>query len=410
WRDTFGNDLLNRAEWATISRFYEWLNPPSEPVLSTADLPAGITSTDLIPAQGTNPGTPTQPVDLLYVDGETASSLARAFLFREDRIIDQGAPVAGTTVMNLIGSQVGDRLCLIDIDVAPTSTGTPRHQFGCDSLVAGDNELPLRKDKNWAPVILLTPVTTLTMEIEIAQPVNVPLVARLYPEDGNGYIEAQLSAQNGPASGVRGTFVYTAPIMSGFVQVYAAEVPGPSFPRREAIIDYGANGGGLPGPTSSFGHAPVIASADGRAVFLLTEGVTLQEGEFIAWQSMIGRPPLPPTLEMISAPYRLIALPPELVDAGVISIRYPALETLANQSAALASSSATPAGVDQPQGELALHYWTGSIWQELPTDFVEDPNGDMIASAPSQGIGIYALLASGGFNPPALYVPTSLRE
>jgi hypothetical protein len=225
----------------------------------------------------------------------------------------------------------------------------------------------------------------------------VPLVARLYPEDAAGWIEATLQPVEGQSDTLTGTFQFTQPATSAFVQIYADE---PDFPRREAIIDYGANGGGLPGPTSSFGHAPVISSSDGRAVFLLTEGVTLAAGEFIAWQSMIGRPPVPPTLEQASPPYRLIAMPPELVDAGVVSIR------TSGPIPAGTSTQASRSTTELAPPGTALHFWDGNTWQALETEFVEDPNGDVIASAPSRGVGTYAIFTA---RPPSLYIPFTQR-
>lgn len=400
-RDTYGNDLLNRSEWATLSRFFPWLQPPAlEAELSSASLPTGITSVELLPASGASPGTPNQPIDLLYQDEEAASNEARAFLFRNERILDQGGPAQDTTHLHLTGSQVGDRLCLIDIDVAPPRPNSPRHQFGCDTLEPGDNELTLRKETRWAPTIYVTPVTTMTLDIEIVQPTDVPLVARLYPEDAAGWIEAALQPVEDQSDTLTGTFQFTQPATSAFVQIFADEPDEPDFPRREAIIDYGANGGGLPGPTSSFGHAPVISSSDGRAVFLLTEGVTLAAGEFIAWQSMIGRPPVPPTLEPASPPYRLIAMPPELVDAGVVSIRTP------GPIPAGASTQATRSTPELAPPGTTLHFWDGNTWHALETEFVEDPNGDVIASAPSRGVGTYAIFTA---RPPSLYIPFTQR-
>ncbi len=182
-RNTFGNNLLDRTEWNTIRTWYPWAVPPNTVDPGPVSMPAGLTKITFV-----SPLSPTLPLTnqvfaLDYRDGETASSAARAVIYRHDRVIDEGRPPQGTTQIELHGAQPGDRFCVTDINIKPKAPDTPRHQFGCEHLTAGDNQLFMAKNTAWAPLVLLTPVTSHTFGISVTQVVtDTTLSARLYPK------------------------------------------------------------------------------------------------------------------------------------------------------------------------------------------------------------------------------------
>ncbi len=382
---TSHNDQLQRDEWATMQLWYPWLAAPSADAGPTA-LPADLTKVNFVAPSGAPLPVVNQLFDLDYRDGEAASAEARAVIFRNNRVIDQGKPSKGSTQIQLHGAQAGDRLCLIDINDNALNPETPRNQYGCETISVGDNTLFLEKDSGWAPVMLIDPVTPTipggtTLAISVTQPLtsSASLKARIYPEHQEQMTEVALTSNNGSHS----TTVDLPFTPAAYVQLWVdePEAPDGSDPRREAIVDFGVGGGGLPGPASQFGWAPIISSSDGRAFFVARSGLTLQAGEFIALQSMAGTPPLPVNTTIVDQPYRLIAYPASLVDGGSINLRF-------NLALPLQAAST---GTEPSH---ALHFWNGTSWQPLATTFTTEPNGNQLASAASQGVGIYALLAT----------------
>jgi hypothetical protein len=92
---------------------------------------------------------------------------------------------------------------------------------------------------------------------------------------------------------------------------------------------------------------------------------------------MAGLPPLPPGRTVVGQGYNLMASPniTRLI-TGSISIQYLGSDSLV-------------AGVDED--DLSLYFWDGNQWAELDTVLDTAYN---LASTPSQGPGVYALLAS----------------
>ncbi len=380
---TSHNDQLQRTEWETMRLWYPWLAAPTANA-GPAALPAALTQVNFVPPTDATTPVVNQLFDLDYRDGETASSKARAVIYRADRVIDQGKPNAGSTQVQLFGAQAGDRLCLIDIDSNAVAPATPRNQYGCETISGGDNTLFLEKDGAWAPIMLINPVTpTLpggtSLVISVTQPVEpaVVLKARVYPEHETTFSEITLTGAANSYSG-RVDLPFTP---AAYVQLWVdeSEAPDGTDPRREALVDYGVGGGGLPGPKSQLGFAPIISSSNGRAFFVARAGLTLQSGEFIALQSMAGSPPLPSNSTLVGQPYRLIAYPNRLVDAGSINLRFDRLLPL---------QAAANGGTET----YALHFWDGQQWLPLETTRATEPAGNELASASSAGVGIYAVL------------------
>ena len=394
---TLANRTLARTEWETIGLWYPWLNIPSLANPGPSVMPFDLTTIHIF-----DPLTPTHALAdptfyLDYAGGGIGSSKARAFLLRDqydhlpgyDYLIDLGSPVGGQNRVLARGAQPGDRLCVFD---------QPRRQYGCEVIREGDDRLALVRDNNWTPLIQLSPVTSQTLGIRVGGlPAGLTIRARLYPEYQFAGQVITLSETNGTYNG---TFELDWPALVGHVQVWD-EGTG-----AEVIVDYaiGGNPGGGPasrsggpasrsggpasrsggpasrsgGPASRSGGAPLVSS-DGQMIFFTENPIAFNEGELYTVQSMAGLPPLPPGKTGIGQSYNLTVSPNVIqVVPGSISFRYLGTEALAE-----GVSEAGEAG-------LTIHFWDGSRWRTLET--VRDTYHNL-ASAPSQGPGVYALLA-----------------
>lgn len=405
WLSACGNTLgaLNtgRTEWQTIQTWFNWAQMPESATPFTGTPPLPLTQVIFVSPSGPEPLV-NQVFDLDYQANELPSAEARAFLLRDttgdnvpDRILDQGRPpqeVAPAQV-TLTGAQANDRLCVIDINDYADLPDTPRHQFGCELIEAGDQLLSMRRDANWAPVIEVTPLSATEISITVKQAVDgATLRARLYPEHDAAPTDVVALMRNGDVwSGVFNVGEVTA---SAFVQVWVEEPATEINPRREAIVDYGIGGGAVPGPKQKIGFAPVTSS-DGKAFFLLPANMTLLADQFVAIQSMAGTLPLPPATRVFGQAYRLIALPPELVAAGSFNLY------LANTSPGLVTAASSYAGESK-----AIYFWDGSSWERLATTFSTDAEGEVLASAQSRGVGVYAVLVESNLQ---LYLPVLAR-
>ncbi|MCB0061152.1 MAG: hypothetical protein KDE19_03520, partial [Caldilineaceae bacterium] len=388
WADhclsTASNAQLQRDEWRTIKTWYPWVVEQSVEDLGPAALPAGVTKVQFVTPTGAKAVLNDQFFTLDYRDSETASVEARALIFRDDRVIDQGKPSEGTTKIELHGAQEGDRFCVIDIDDHPIAPKTPRNQYGCEALTPGDQTLFLEKDKEWAPLVTVEPVTPTiaggtTLVISVTQPLGDSeiLKARLYPEHEQGSTEVTLEGKAGKYAGTFDLPFTPAAYVQLFIDEF--EAPDGTDPRREAIVDFGVGGGGLPGPKHNVGFAPIVSSSDGRAFFVVPRGLMLESGQFIALQSMAGTPLLPDDFSVVNQSYRLIAYPKSLVTEGSINIRF---------TADLLTQAAAQVGEDK----YRLYFWDGLRWRQLKTTLTTEPDGNWLASAQSEGAGVYALL------------------
>jgi hypothetical protein len=406
WTAACGNTLgafnVKRTEWQTIQTWYDWAQTPTTKMPYTGTLPIDLTQViyvvdPLDPAPLVN-----QTFDLGYQNSEMASAEARAFLLRDvdndgapDRILDQGRPPQNVAPpqVTLTGAQAGDRLCVIDINDYAELPDAPRHQFGCEVTAAGDTLLTMRRDPAWAPVIEITPISPTVVGILVRQVAEGATVrARLYPEHDAAPTDI-LNLASG-AEGWSGAFTVPGLTPSAFVQVWVEEPADEENPRREAIVDYGIGGGAVPGPKQKIGFAPVTSS-DGKAFFLLPANLSLTADQFVAIQSMAGTLPLPPATRIFGQAYRLLALPPSLVAQGSFNIY------LANGSPGLAAAARATA-----QEPRSLYFWDGERWERLPTTFSATDEGEVLASAESRGVGVYAVLIEPSHQ---LYLPSMMR-
>ncbi len=392
--NTLAAQTLGRNEWQTMQLWYAGLRPPPPANTGPALMPFGLTTVSVYP-----PLTPTLALadPTFYLLGQPSSSQAKAFLLRDDRyVIDLGSPFGGQNRVLARGAQPGDRLCVFDPGAS---------QFGCESIEIGDDQLKMKQDAAWNPVIRVTPVNSTTFSLAVeGAPSGLTLQARLYPEFGSGTAAIPL-AQNGAV--YEGVFALPDPTMYGHVQVWVAETATEENPRREVIVAFSVGGhpatlrpggatqrvggatlrpggatlrpGGATlrpgGATLRPGGAPV-SSPDGQMILYTPDTVQFQEGQFYAIQTMSGLPALPPGRAGIGQGYRLVATPGTPLVDGSVSIQYLYNDLLVAGIAA---------------EDLAIYYHDGAAWRELNTVLAPYFN---LASAPNQGPGIYALLAS----------------
>jgi hypothetical protein len=278
----------------------------------------------------------------------------------------------------------------------------------------------LVKDDVWTPVIQLTPANSMTFGIQVtALPAALTLRARLFPEYGFGGEVVTLTYTGEAYSG---TFHLPYPALVGHVHVWAvSEAATETDPRREAIVAYaiGGNPGisrgfsgisrgfsgisrGFSGISRGFGGisrgfggisrgfggisrgfggisrgfgAPLV-SPNGQMIFFTANPGMFNQGEFYTVQNMAGLPPLPAGKTAVGQSYHLAASPNVTrVVTGSISFQY-------------MESDALIEGVSED--ELIIHFWDGRSWRALET--VRDTTYNL-TSAPSQGDGVYALLA-----------------
>jgi hypothetical protein len=403
WEDncsqTLAGKTLSRTEWVNIECWYPWLKTPSTIISGPSVMPFELTTVERAPMTHTK--ALEDPTFYLNYGGEVGSSGARAFLLRNgdktldgfEYVYDLGSPVGGQNRLLARGAQPGDRLCVFD---------QARRQYGCEVIEPGDEQLVLKKDKSWTPVIQISPVhsTTFTIQVSAVPELTGPLKARLYPEFGFGFPETTLDFVDGVYSG---TLQLDYPALVGDVQVWVEETAVELDPRREVIVAYsiggnptnvrgggtnvrggGTNirGGGTNirgGGTNVRGGGAPLVSPDGQMIFFTADPIPLAEGQFYTVQDMAGLPPLPQGKKAIGQGYNLFATP-ETPLAGSISFQY------------LGTDALTEGLNEEGERGLTIHYWNGEQgWQALVTRTDSKYN---LASAPSQKEpGVYALLA-----------------
>ena len=158
------------------------------------------------------------------MDDELSLGEARAFLLREGHVLEQGQPAEGSTVVQLTGAEVGDRLCVYDINDHAEGDSMPRHQFGCEIIVDGDDTLQLTKNVVWSPEVALRQVGPQSLSVQVTQPVEgpaAPLLLRIFPEHGTGLAPVILPAA-GDSFSI--TVVLTQPVPPLHVQLLRAGV------------------------------------------------------------------------------------------------------------------------------------------------------------------------------------------
>lgn len=386
--------LEGRTEWATIQGWYNWAVAPAS-IVPGETPPVQLTTVVFVP-----PATQPQPLasqvySLTYQLGEASSGEARAFLLRGDSLIfEQGKPAQGATSLQLVDARLGDRLCLFDLNDHAASPDTPRRQFGCETVTAGDSNLQMTLDLTWSPRVTIEQTGPQQVSVVVEQNLAAgeSVAARLIPETGTAIPTQTLAASGSVWSTV---FTLAEPVMPFYLQLWVDETPAAPQTRREVIADRGTGGNGAYGPARL--HSGVMAvSSDGNASYQSDEAIDLGPGESIAWQSMPGTPPLPAFKGISGQSYRLDAFPAALVVSGTVSIEY--IDEFGVLSAAR-----------QADETAAIHFWNGSRWQPLTSTVARPAAAEddvLVATARSQGVGVYAVLID---SQPALFLPQIAR-
>jgi hypothetical protein len=398
--DTLAQHTLGRSEWATLRAWYPGLEAGDNTGPSV--MPFDFTTVSVL-----DPVTPTMTLGdvTFFVDYVAGSSSpgARAFLLRSDEggeyVMDLGSPAPGQNRVLARGVREEDRLCVFD---------PSRSQYGCEMVRFGDDHLAMEYDPSWTPIIQVSPVETNALHIEVSGlDGTATLRAQLYPEYGYGTEPITLAYSDGVYSGTFDDLPY--PPVVGHVQVWS-ESPG-----RETMAHYiiGGNPGENPfsrghgpfsrghGPFSrghgpfSRGHGPFyrgsgafVVSPDGQ-MSLFTPDPDFPEGAMYTIQTIAGPPTLPPGKIAIGPAYRLVSTGTPVITDATLSFQYLGVDVLRE-------------GVNE-QG-LRIHYWDGGQWRALETTVDTYYN---VASAWSQGDGIYALLGGATIPVISAVVPAS---
>jgi len=399
---TLSQQETGRADWETLARFYDWerldqleqpeqtfvLNPPAtfnaNPGPNT--LPLAVTR-----VRATPPVSPaaTLQTPIFYLTDKAGVAVqpdpnSRVFLFQSDRqrLIDLGRPVLDRVEAR--GARPGDRLCVYNLT---------EDRLGCESVSADDQQIELtRLSQPWQPDLVITPVTSRTVEIAVERvDPGLPLKAQLYPTGAPAGAPIDLPETGGRYSG---TFTLKEPAFTGYVHVWV-DMDGQG---REIVSDYaiGGNPGSLkrktvpgdnPGslkrktvPRNNPGSlkrktAPVLSS-DGQAILYLRDE-QFTEGEFYALQSASVLAPAP-WAAVVGQAYRLTATAnaPQLQANAAISIGY--------------LSGEVPPGTE---GGITIYFRAleGGAWQQLETYLDTERNE---ATAQAEEPGVYALMTS----------------
>jgi subtilisin-like proprotein convertase family protein len=378
---TLSHRSTGRSDWATITTLYPWLKGvPTNP--GPSRLPLVVTQIQFV--EPITPSTALEvPIFYLSQDEEhiQPGGSARAFLLRKegDQLIDLGRPTLDRVLA--WGAREGDRLCVFELGA---------QRLGCEIIQPGDEELELVALPDWQPEVIISPVTSRTMALTVTNvPTGLALNARLFPVSAPASPTATLTAV---ADGYAGQLHLEYPAFEGHVQAWVDE----GAPRRETITDYamGGNPGrklshfaprGSPGrklshfaprgsPGRKLSHFAPVLSANGQ-VMLFGEDLTFEEGEFFTLQAAATLPSPPPWTTVVGQAYRLSASP-NAPDLSGTSISFGYL------------------GNEVPPGEeewLKVYFWDGDVWQPLSTRLDTYHN---VASAPTQGAGLYALMSS----------------
>ena len=417
---TFSSQTTGRADWATIQTFYPTFVPPTLP-LST--LPSGPIRLPLATTEITSvePLTPTTRLDvpIFYtvdeVGGRVLPALtARAYLFQHDHAAPDGTytqiiPLGRATNDQVLarGARVGDKLCLFE----PTAA-----RFGCETISVGREQLTLQQRPAWQPAIQITPVTSVTLAVTVT---GVPsdglgLRAELYPLDDDPLPPPiTLSAAGNGVYG--GNFTLDYPLQGAYVHLQTTDGPTPTW---ETVTNYALDGnagtysrvnsggansrvnsGGANSRVNSggansrvknggansrvkngggfarIGGAPV-SSAEGD-VQLVGANLSFALGQFLLLQTTSILPPLPAWATLIGQGYRFTTSPnaPDLTGSA-LSFSYLEAEV--------------PTG-EEPGIQVYYRSPTATTWTPITTTLDTYFN---LASIPTQGPGLYALMSS----------------
>lgn len=252
-KDTLSELNTGRPDWQTIQRFYPEVITPTGVFTSVLSgpsvLPLAVTQVhwmaQALDQSGTAVITSTAPLEvpIFYLKsakpGDTyeASSQARAFLFQGvpyPAVIDLGQP--GKDQIYARGARPLDWLCVYD---------PPQDLVGCKDVVAGDDQILMQLSSDWKPQLLITPVTTRTLQISVTLPFaadgkELKQSARLYPTDAPALPPISLTRTKTDSQVVySGIITTTEPVLEGYVWVGN---PDDTLDPHQAIAEFAIGG------------------------------------------------------------------------------------------------------------------------------------------------------------------------
>jgi len=393
---TLAHQSTGRPDWKTIYDFYG-LTQPTESFsgqnLGPNTLPLAVTQLDVI-SPDTDEQTVVVPIFYLTsAEGSTylPSSNAQAYLFQDEWLTDLGQPTLDQ--VQAWGARPGDRLCIFE-----AATG---HR-GCEQITDLDDQVAMNKADLWQPEITVSPVTSRTIAVSMTVAADgARLAARLYPTDqpaspcifvnpvGIGHYAGLFSTLNEPAldgyihvwvqSNV--SLVCSEPQGTAVKEVMTAYAIGgnPVHVRSRRTL---TRGGGVHVRSR---RAPAI-SADGQVMVFGAALETMEEEEwFFTLQASSILPHIPPGRTLVGQAYRLTASAnaPDLSNTS-ISFGYLGEQVPPSE-----------------EGFLRLYFWDTNAdacqpnshpcWRPLTT-FTDAAYN--VASAKTQGTGLYALMSS----------------
>lgn len=375
------NRLAGRADWAIIGRHYPSMITPTVPYTGPNTLPLAVTQVNFVkPATADASKAVAVPIYSVAKHGNTLhipSRQARAFLFTTDRLIDLGHPTGDQ--IKAWGASPGYRLCLFD---------PVQQQSGCKTLTSNDSELTLHPDKDWRPDILVSPISTSTLQINVTGVVaGLKLHARLQPADAISTTDEITLTQLDLANEYTGEF-YNLPNHTREAYIHLWEGDQLTDASLQTVTDFAIGGSPNPDPVATTPNpcstplsgprcslAPVLSS-DGQAVLLNTM-VDLGLGQFYAIQTVSQVPSSPPWATVVGQAYRILtsASAPTLTNAS-LSLNYLSGEV--------------------PPGEkLTVYLYDKNTqpypWRPLPTTLQPEVNSAVITITQP---GLYLLMSS----------------
>lgn len=375
---TLSNQGSGRSDWATIKAFYDhptlnfFLHEPASynENPGPSGLPMEVTRITVIPSTLASE-TLLAPTFSLTQHGARVQpgTGARTFLFsREgDRLIDLGRPIIDQVTAR--GARPGDRLCVFD---------QPAERSGC-KLIVDDSatELALTSTSGWRPDLVITPITTRTIQIRLTNVApGLPVFATLFPASNTQPVTQRLVYGS---SGYTGQFVLDEPAPEGFVHLWVEGSSG-----RQIVSDYALGGSPvrIRARTAPRGGSPVrirartapVISSDGQ-VIIYSDKLVFPENTFFTVQTAT-RVPAPPIGRSIVGQGYWLSVSANAPDLSQASLNIGYLDR------------EVPAGEEE---SIRVYYWNGSTWTALAT--VRDTIRNE-ASAKMPGPGLYTLMTS----------------
>ncbi|MBV7333441.1 VCBS repeat-containing protein [Chloroflexi bacterium TSY] len=356
WSAECGQTIAELPDWEMIRLIYPALHSPPPPNPGPTNMPFAFTQVEIKPPTASNP----LLVDFnVALDGSNDQLGGGQVYLRHpnEQLIDLGRPIAGSVLAR--GAREGDELCIFG-----------DQYFDCVTL---SNNTPARFTPRsiWKAEVLLTPINTTTLQIQVNSSSNDPLQATFYP---NGETPQTVSLTPGAAQ----TITLIQPAADVLVDIAGGQ------PHQRLVTGYTIGAG--PGRRHSHGgpgrrhsHGGPFTSGDGSVVLYPPED--LPDDAVMVLQTATALPNvLPSGLVQIGRAYYVRAsLLHNNFTGASLSFQYLGLDVT------LANISGSP---DEKESSLAVHFWNGNTWQRLDTVLNKTQN---FASAAMPGPGLYVL-------------------